>query len=51
MAHSGSKGDGRHLYVGYLLCQTSGQHGFAVRVLPKPKNPINPLSFGLVTWG
>ena len=44
-------GDATYLFRGRIPCQTSGQYGFSVRVLPK--HPALPHSFepGLVTWG
>jgi starch phosphorylase len=38
-------------YQGTIPCRTSGQHGFAVRVLPKNPDLANPFEPGLISWG
>jgi glycogen phosphorylase len=38
-------------FVGMIPCRSSGQHGFAVRVLPKNKDLANSFEPGLVCWG
>jgi starch phosphorylase len=43
--------DGRWLYTGTIPCATSGQHGFAVRVLPRHGDLASPYEPGLVCWG
>jgi starch phosphorylase len=39
------------LFSGTIPCRSSGQHGFAVRVLPRHGDLGNPYEPGLVTWG
>jgi starch phosphorylase len=52
MSHNGTPQDGRTwLYHGVIPCRSSGQHGFAVRVLPKNADLANPFEPGLVCWG
>jgi starch phosphorylase len=38
-------------YQGTISCRASGQHGFAVRVLPKNTDLASPFEPGLVAWG
>jgi starch phosphorylase len=38
-------------YAGTIPCRATGQHGFAVRVLPKHENLANLFEPGLVCWG
>jgi glycogen phosphorylase len=38
-------------FSGITPCRSSGQHGFAVRVLPRHGDLDNPYEPGLVTWG
>ncbi|MFM7148786.1 MAG: alpha-glucan family phosphorylase, partial [Gemmataceae bacterium] len=42
---------GTWLYQGSIPCQSSGQHGYCVRVLPRHANLANPFEPGLVCWG
>lgn len=51
MKPASGNGDGRYKYVGDIPCSYSGQHGYAVRILPAHKNPIARYSLGLVRWG
>jgi starch phosphorylase len=44
------RSDGTHVYAGELRCETSGLHGFSVRVLPQHEHLIDPYSLGLVYW-
>jgi starch phosphorylase len=39
------------VYTGTIPCRSSGQHGYAVRVLPRHADLANPFEPGLVTWG
>jgi starch phosphorylase len=39
------------LFTGAIPCSASGQHGFAVRVLPRHGDLANSFEPGLVTWG
>jgi starch phosphorylase len=43
--------DGVWLFHGTIPCRSSGQHGYAVRVLPRHADLANPLEPGLVCWG
>ncbi len=42
---------GSTVFVGRIPCVTSGQHGFAVRVLPRHENLAHQFEPGLVCWG
>jgi starch phosphorylase len=44
-------GSGTWLFRGAIPCRSSGQHGFAVRVLPRHGDLANPFEPGLVCWG
>ena len=46
-----SKGDGQHVFSGALSCTTSGQHGYALRILPHHEDLGNPFEMGLILWG
>ncbi|HYT92563.1 MAG TPA: alpha-glucan family phosphorylase, partial [Gemmataceae bacterium] len=39
------------VFSGTIPCRESGQHGYAVRVLPKNNDLANPFEPGLVVWG
>jgi starch phosphorylase len=39
------------LFQGTIPCRSSGQHGYAVRVLPKHPDLGNPFEPGMVCWG
>ena len=47
---SGPDGGNWH-YEGKILCQSSGQYGYSVRVLPRHPDLANPFEPGLVCWG
>jgi starch phosphorylase len=52
MSHNGHpEGSGAWAFQGTIPCRSSGQHGFAVRVLPKHADLGNPFEPGLLTWG
>jgi starch phosphorylase len=52
MSHNGTAPEGSTwVYNGVIPCRSSGQHGFAVRVLPKNADLANPFEPGLVCWG
>ena len=40
-----------YVFNGAIPCKSSGQHGYAVRVLPRHAVMGNPLALGLVCWG
>jgi starch phosphorylase len=46
-----SNGDGAWKFTGTIACRASGQHGYAVRVLPKHADLTNAFEPGLVCWG
>lgn len=41
---------GLHVFEGTLTCNSSGKHGFAVRVLPQNADLDNPYDTGLILW-
>jgi starch phosphorylase len=51
MALDGEKDSGSYVYHGVIPCSSSGQHGYAVRVLPRHPRLANPFATGLVCWG
>jgi starch phosphorylase len=51
MSHNGAHDGSVWTFQGTIPCRASGQHGFAVRVLPKHGDLPNPLEPGLVCWG
>jgi len=51
MSQNGSHQGNSWTFAGTIPCRSSGQHGFAVRVLPKHRDLPNPFQAGLVSWG
>jgi starch phosphorylase len=51
MNHNGPPEGGSWVYHGTIPLRSSGQHGFAVRVLPKNHDLSNPFEPGLLVWG
>jgi starch phosphorylase len=51
MHAEGSNGDGRYRYTGAIPCDHSGQHGFAVRILPAGRSTAACYNLGLIRWG
>jgi starch phosphorylase len=51
MSHNGAHEGSVWTFQGTVPCRSSGQHGFAVRVLPKHADLDNPFEPGLVCWG
>jgi starch phosphorylase len=51
MSHNGAHEGSAWLFNGTIPCRTSGQHGFAVRVLPKHAALASPFETGMVCWG
>jgi starch phosphorylase len=51
MQYRESMGDGRYLFVGAILCRTSGRLGYALRVLPRHSDLMRPVDAGLILWG
>lgn len=45
-----SKGKGWHEYTVEFVSETTGQHGYTVRILPRHSDLHHPLRLGLVTW-
>ncbi|MEJ2209555.1 MAG: alpha-glucan family phosphorylase [Anaerolineae bacterium] len=46
-----SKGKGTYVFAGAIPCRTSGQHGYALRILPAHEDLSGPFEMGLVLWG
>jgi len=42
--------DGEHWFSGTMNCAKTGQHGVAVRVLPRHTDLVNPYELGLILW-
>ena len=51
MSHNGAHEGNTWQFMGKISCRSSGQHGFAVRVLPKHQNLTNSFEPGLISWG
>jgi starch phosphorylase len=51
MSHNGVHEGSTWLFSGTIPCRTSGQQGYAVRVLPKHVGLSNPFEPGLICWG
>ncbi|HMC90511.1 MAG TPA: alpha-glucan family phosphorylase, partial [Gemmataceae bacterium] len=51
MSHNGTHEGNAWVFQGRVQCRASGQHGFAVRVLPRHANLSSPFEPGLVAWG
>src|SRR5205807_4539549 len=51
MSHNGTHEGSSWVFLGKIPCRSSGQHGFAVRVLPKHQNLTNAFEPGLIAWG
>ncbi len=51
MSHNGTHEGSTWLFQGTIPCRSSGQHGFAVRVLPRHQELASPFEPGLVCWG
>jgi len=52
MSHNGSPISGKTwLFEGTIACRLSGQHGFAVRVIPKHGDLATPFQPGMLSWG
>jgi starch phosphorylase len=52
MSTNGAPQDGgTWLFTGAIPCQSSGQHGFIVRILPRHGDLANSFEPGLVCWG
>jgi starch phosphorylase len=42
--------DGERWFIGSMPCIRTGQHGVAVRILPRNTNLVNPYELGLILW-
>jgi starch phosphorylase len=42
--------DGVALFAGSIPCRISGQHGFALRILPKHPDLVEPYEPGMILW-
>jgi len=51
MSHNGVHDGSAWTFAGTIPCRSSGQHGFAVRVLPRHPDLANSFQTGLVCWG
>jgi starch phosphorylase len=51
MSHNGAHEGSAWMFAGTIPCRSSGQHGFAVRVLPRHRDLANPFQTGLMCWG
>jgi starch phosphorylase len=51
MSQNGAHEGTAWTFHGTIPCRSSGQHGFAVRVLPKHRDLANAFQAGLVCWG
>ncbi len=51
MNHNGTHQGTSWTFIGTIPCRSSGQHGFAVRVLPRNGDLANPYEPGLICWG
>ncbi len=51
MSHNGAHEGSTWVFSGAIPCNSSGQHGFAVRILPQNGDLANAFEPGLVTWG
>jgi starch phosphorylase len=43
--------DNVYTFAKQLTCETSGMHGFTVRVLPYHLDQVSPYETGLILWG
>lgn len=41
---------GEHWFTGSMQCRNTGQHGVAVRILPRHSDLVNPYEMGLILW-
>jgi starch phosphorylase len=51
MSSNGPPDSGAWQFTGVIPCRSSGQHGYAVRVLPRNGDLSNPYEPGLLCWG
>jgi starch phosphorylase len=51
MSTNGAHDGNTWVFHGIIPCRASGQHGYAVRVLPRHQDQANPFESGLILWG
>lgn len=51
MSPNGHHDGSTYTFTGRLVCRSSGQHGYSVRILPRHRDLSNPFEPGLVCWG
>jgi glycogen phosphorylase len=51
MGYMEALADGDHSYSGAIPCRTSGQHGYALRILPAHPDLVTPFVPSLIRWG
>ncbi len=51
MSPDGNREGGAWQFTGVIPCRSSGQQGYAVRVLPRHPDLANPFEPNLVSWG
>ena len=49
LRHEGAE-DGAHLFSGHFVCDSSGEYGFAVRVVPANDDLLSWADTGLISW-
>lgn len=42
--------DGKKIFTGSIPCRSSGQHGFALRILPRNEDMVDPYEPGMILW-
>jgi len=42
--------DGVSLFAGAIPCRISGRHGFALRIMPRHADLVEPYEPGLILW-
>ncbi len=50
-SQAGPAASGVYAFVRHLTCESSGMHGFTVRVVPRHAEQVNPFETGLILWG
>jgi starch phosphorylase len=48
--NAGEQTNGQCLFVGAIPCRMSGRHGFALRILPKHTDLVEPYEPGMILW-
>ncbi len=47
---SNGENEGDYIFTGFIPCKTSGHQGFALRILPKHEDLVDPYEPGLILW-